>query len=287
MRAVHRRRRVVALLALAGVVAVLFAGLGALTGGGDGARLASEAAKPQDETVSLASTNVALEPHRGPVPVLMYHVIAAAPITAGQPELFVSADDFKAQIEWLADRGYVGVTLDQVFAAWAGETGLPKKPIVISLDDGYASHYTAALPILAKVGWPGVLNLKVDALDQGELSEEQVQEMMAAGWEIGAHTVTHPDLTTLSGAELEAEIGGSKRALERRLGTEIDFFCYPSGRYDEETIAAVRDAGFTGATTTEAGFAHREQPFELSRIRVNGSEGVDGFAAHMEAEGVT
>jgi peptidoglycan/xylan/chitin deacetylase (PgdA/CDA1 family) len=288
MRRVHRRRRLVALLALAGLVVVLFAGIGAL-GGGDGgrdARLASEEVAPA-ETTPLASTEVPLEPHPGPVPVLMYHVIAAPPLAAAQPELFVTADDFKAQTEWLAERGYVGVTLAQVFAAWEGEGGLPEKPIVISLDDGYASHYTAALPILARLGWPAVLNLKVDALDQGELGEEQVEEMMAAGWEIGAHTVTHPDLTTLSGAELDAEVSGSKRALERRLGTEIDFFCYPSGRYDEETIAAVEDAGFVGATTTESGLASRDRPYELARIRVNGSEGVDGFAAHMRAEGVS
>ena len=127
------------------------------------------------------------------------------------------------------------------------------------------------------MGWPAVLNLKVDALDQGELSEGQVKEMIAAGWQVGAHTITHPDLTTLSGAALEREIGGSKRALERRLGVEIDVFCYPSGRYDETTIAAVEDAGFIGATTTEPGFAAARPPVRAvadPRQRVGGRQRV-------------
>ena len=290
MRRVYFRRRLVAVGVLVGAAAFVYVVIGAIAGGGPARDPGTELASGETAaglTTPLASTNVPLTPHKGPVPVLMYHVISAPPPTASQPELFVTADDFKAQIDWLVERGYVGVTLDQVFSSWSGAGGLPEKPIVISLDDGYASHYAAALPVLRKVGWPAVLNLKVDALDQGELSEGQVEEMMAAGWQVGAHTITHPDLTTLSGAALEREIGGSKRALERRLGAEIDIFCYPSGRYDETTIAAVEDAGFIGATTTEPGFAEPDRPFELSRIRVNGSEGVDGFAAHMESEGVS
>jgi len=63
----------------------------------------------------------------------------------------------------------------------------------------------------------------------------------------------------------------------------VDFFCYPSGRYDERVVEAVRRAGFFGATTTEYGLARPSEPFSLDRVRVNRTDGVAGFAAKLRA----
>ena len=63
-----------------------------------------------------------------------------------------------------ADAGYEAVTLGRVFDAWHGRATLPPRPVVLSFDDGYRSHVTAALPILAARGWPGVLNLDLSNL---------------------------------------------------------------------------------------------------------------------------
>ena len=52
----------------------------------------------------------------------------------------------------------------------------------------------------------------------------------------------------------------------------MNFFCYPSGRYDKTVIAEVRKAGYLGATTTVEGFAVPKTPFTLKRVRVNGSD---------------
>lgn len=155
---------------------------------------------------------------------------------------------------------------------------------------------TAALLILAAVaaavtavlvaarGWPGVLNLKLEALEQGELSDEMVEEMLAAGWELGSHTVTHADLAQLSGAELRREVAGSRRRLERRFEVPVDFFCYSAGSYDEEAVAAVRSAGYRGATTTEPGLAAPGgDRLTMPRLRVGGDDGAAGLAATIEA----
>jgi peptidoglycan/xylan/chitin deacetylase (PgdA/CDA1 family) len=208
--------------------------------------------------------------YRGPVPILMYHVIGAPPPGTPNAELWVPAGRLRRQLEALKRAGYRAVTLSQVWAAWHGGPGLPRRPVVVSFDDGYDSQYRAARPILRRLGWPGVLNLEVHNLHvEGGLSERQVRGMLAAGWELAAHTITHPDLTTLGPGPLRREVAGSRAALRRRFGVPVRFFCYPSGRYDAATEQAVRAAGFRGATTTTAGVASPHgDPFALPRFRV-------------------
>ncbi len=286
-----RRRRIVALGALlvgAGVVATL---ISSAFGGGEGAESPAggplKAAAPPPEgslgaQLALGSTTNSGLAADAPVPILMYHVISAPPADASLPELFVDPDDFRRQVAYLAEQGFTAITLEQLFAAWLHGAPAPAAPIVLSFDDGYASQYTDAMPILEEQGWPGVLNLKVDSLEQGELTESQVTEMIDAGWEVDAHTITHPDLTTLDDATLEKEVAGSRRKLQKTLGAPVDFFCYPAGAFDERVVAAVEAAGYEGATTTERGLATAAAPFELPRIRIDGSDGVDGLATKLE-----
>jgi peptidoglycan/xylan/chitin deacetylase (PgdA/CDA1 family) len=225
--------------------------------------------------------------HRAPreaVPILMYHVINRAPAGTSQPELWVPREDFAAQVAMLARSGYHAVTLQQVYDAWHRGGLLPSKPIVLSFDDGYHSHYTHALPILRARRWPGVLNLETKLL-QTDLRPPEVSALIAAGWEVDAHTVNHPDLTTLPAAQLRAEVAGSREQIRRRFGEPVNFFCYPAGRFNATVVAAVRQAGFLGATTTEPGLASPDQPFQLRRIRVNGSDGVAGLQKSLAAAG--
>jgi len=165
-----------------------------------------------------------------------------------------------------------------VFAAWRGGPALPKKPIVLTFDDGSASIPRNALPVLRKLRWPGVLNLKLGNVRQhGGITAAQVQRLIRAGWEVDSHTISHPDLTTLSDATLRREVADSRWLLQRRFHVPARFFCYPAGRYDARVIAAVRAAGYLGATTTRHGLARPGAPFELARIRVDGGDGASGL----------
>jgi peptidoglycan/xylan/chitin deacetylase (PgdA/CDA1 family) len=93
--------------------------------------------------------------------------------------------------------------------------------------------------------------------------------MMRDGWEIDAHTLTHPDLTTVDAPRLRREVAGSRRWLRRAFGVPVDFFAYPSGRYNPTVEAAVRAAGYMGATTTQLGQATRVgDPYAMPRVRV-------------------
>jgi peptidoglycan/xylan/chitin deacetylase (PgdA/CDA1 family) len=218
------------------------------------------------------------------VPVLMYHVIADPPTGAEWPHLWVAPSELAAQLAWLDSNGYEAVTLSDVWRNWHGQTALPRRPVVLTFDDGYPSHATRALPLLAARGWPGVLHLKLgNVTERGGISAVQVRALVAAGWELGAHTLTHPDLRGLDDRALEHEVAGSRRAIERRFGTRVRFFCYPSGRYDARVLGAVRRAGYLGATTTEHGFATPERPFELKRIRISRGDGVRALATALRA----
>jgi peptidoglycan/xylan/chitin deacetylase (PgdA/CDA1 family) len=217
-----------------------------------------------------------------PVPILMYHVIGDPRDGAPYPDLFVRATDFSAQMRWLQRRGYHPVTLRAVWDHWHRGLPLPAKPIVVSFDDGYRSVAHAAFPPMHERRWPGVLNLTVKNLRvAGGLSPKQVRRLIAAGWEIDSHTHTHPDLTSLGDRELAYEVAGSRKALRQQFGVPVDFFCYPAGRYDARVIAAVRHAGFLGATTTLDGLATPSKPYELRRVRIGRSDGVAGFAAKL------
>ena len=219
-----------------------------------------------------------------PVPILMYHVIADPPSGAPYPELYVGSSDFAAQMRWLARHGYRAVTQRDVWNHWHRGAALPRKPIVISFDDGYRSVAEAALPEMQRRSWPGVINLTVKNLRvSGGLSESRVRMLIAAGWELASHTLTHPDLTSLDDRTLSREVALSRRLLRSRFDVPVDFFCYPAGRHDARVIRAVRRAGYLGATTTLEGLAGPEDPYELRRVRVSGSDGVQGLAEKLQS----
>jgi peptidoglycan/xylan/chitin deacetylase (PgdA/CDA1 family) len=277
----RRRLALGALLAVAGAVVAL-----AVTslGGGGGSESASTEARenqagggPQQATTTYPAD---WKPHPGPVPILEYHAIQPPVSGAESPEEFVPQADFQRQMQWLKDRGYEAVTLTKVESAWYERGKLPPKPIVITFDDGYLSQYVAAFPELQHLGWRGVLNLIAQGSD---LPDADVKKMLDAGWELGSHTITHPDLTTLDPAELEREVAGSRQILKRRFGVPVDNFCYPSGRYDDTVISAVHRAGYVGAQTEIAGVADAAHPYILDRIEIGLDDGLSGFTEKLRA----
>jgi peptidoglycan/xylan/chitin deacetylase (PgdA/CDA1 family) len=212
-------------------------------------------------------------PRDVPVPVLMYHVIKAPPAGTPFPELWVPADRFAAEMKTLAAAGYHGVTLSQVDAHWRTGAGLPSKPLVVSFDDGYFSQYHSAAPVLRRLGWPGVLNMEVHNLHvEGGLSPRMVRSLIRDGWELAAHTINHVDVTKVDAVTLDHEIAGSRQMLRDQFHVRVDFFCYPAGKFNAAAIAAVRAAGYKGATTVMLGLARPDQLYELRRVRVNGSD---------------
>lgn len=210
-------------------------------------------------------------PARAAVPILLYHQIAPAPEDARNPRLYVTPGLFEGHVRALERAGYTGVTLARVREAWRpGGRPLPRRPVVLSFDDGYASQYAAAGPVLRRAGWPGVLCLTERFVGaRGGLTSARVKVLLRRGWELAGHTRTHPDLTAADDATLAAEL--DPRGLERRFGRHIGTFCYPYGRSDERVRAAVRAAGYELGLTARRGLARPgDDPFALARIGVPG-----------------
>ena len=93
------------------------------------------------------------------------------------------------------------------------------------------------------------------------LSDEDIKEI-SQRHEIGAHTLTHPDLQNISREEKVHEIKGSKQWLEALLERDVLSFCYPSGFFDKESVELVKESGFRGARTTLLGKLERStDPF--------------------------
>jgi len=283
-----RRRRLGAVLALCAVVAAVAVAV-ALNSASSSHHSAaatpkqSRAESPQAraETSGLvrnATPQSDWKPYTGPVPILEYHVLGAAPADAPYPELYVTRPDFHQQMDWLDAHGYEAVTLETVEDAWYRGGTLPAKPIVLSFDDGYRPQFTYALPELRRHGWPGVLNLKAEGSD---LYTSNVEAMIEAGWELAAHTIHHLDLTTLDAEQLKEEVTGSREMLRHEYGVPVANFCYPAGQFNEAVIEAVEEAGYTGATTEIPGDATRNKPYELARFEILGSTGVSGLAEDL------
>ena len=224
-------------------------------------------------------------PGTTPVPVLMYHVIAAPPHGAPYPGLYVPASEFAAQMRALKAAGWHAVTLDQVEAYWTRGVPLgPGKPIVLSFDNGYHSQYAEAFPILKRLGWVGNENMQLTGLppSQGGLTDAEIRAMVAGGWELDTQGISHADLVALDASELYDQIDVARRTIQRRFHVPVNWFCYPSGDYDATVIAAVRAAGFVGSTTVVPGWARpADDLYTLHRLRVLGGTTPAGLLAQI------
>jgi peptidoglycan/xylan/chitin deacetylase (PgdA/CDA1 family) len=281
--ALRRRRRTAALGALA--AALVAAVAVALSAAGSSPRRRAQAvashtarkasgARAPASSAGTATGAASGPPGTEPVPILMYHVIAAPPAGAPFPGLYVPPAEFSEQMHALKDAGWHAVTLDQVEANWKRGVSLGAgKPIVLSFDNGYQSQYTQALPVLRALGWVGDENVQLTGLppSQGGLGQQEIRGLVAAGWELDTQGFSHADLITLSAASLHYEVAVSRQVLQRRFHVPVNWFCYPSGHYDARVVAEVAAAGYEGSTTVVPGWAHPgEDSYRLHRLRVLG-----------------
>ncbi len=216
-----------------------------------------------------------------PIPILTYHQIAKAP-ARGAPfrSLYVAPQDFARQMALLALLGYRGLSMGDLKPYLRGEQH--GKVVGITFDDGYVNNLTHALPVLQRHGFTSTcyavsqLLGKTNAWDIPNgiaqvplMTDVQLQQWVAGGQQVGAHTRNHVHLPDVSSELLEQEIALSRQELEASAVSAVAHFCYPYGDLDGETVAAVGDAGFESATTTRRGRCYRgESMLELPRVPV-------------------
>jgi peptidoglycan/xylan/chitin deacetylase (PgdA/CDA1 family) len=225
------------------------------------------------------------------VPILMYHYIRVNPNPWDRLGfgLSVTPADFETQVGWLAANGYHAIDLQDLERYLAGVASLPSRPVVLTFDDGYRDFYTTAYPILRAHHFTAVTYVVSGFIGApGYMTAAQLVELDAVGIEIGAHTVTHADLTRLGPASSQHEIGDSKAMLEGLLKHPVVDFCYPSGKLNAAVVQDVEAAGFQSATTTVPGTLHgMGDRFSWTRVRVQGGEPLAAFTQSLGPEEAT
>lgn len=225
----------------------------------------------------MSDSSSVSEPSHSRVPILTYHSLDDSGAVTSVAPL-----DFAAHMRSLARRGITGISLCQLLDGWEGKGPLPPRPVVLTFDDGFANLLPHAAPLLAELEFratifaiSGRCGQTNDWPDQAPgiprlplLSWQELAQMAAAGFEIGAHTVSHRRLTTLSSEEARREIVESKTTIEDRLGRAVTTFAYPFGLMNAASRECTRE-NFRGACGVVLGTASsQEDRHALRRLDV-------------------
>ncbi len=185
------------------------------------------------------------------VPIFMYHDI----LPKKQVFFDVTPEVFERHLRLLQANNITPISLEQLVIHLRTGLPLPKKPILLTFDDGYGGHYQYVYPLLKKYGYPAVFSIYTSNVgkDTGRthVTWEQLKEMLSDPLvTIASHSVTHPlDMRTLTDQQLQMEVMESKRILESQLGIHIRYFTYPSGNYNMRVTKLVQQAGYEAALT--------------------------------------
>ncbi len=202
-----------------------------------------------------------------------------------------SGGDFERQTGFLASQGYAAVNMETACGLIDGQRPPPGPVVGITMDDGYMDNYEIAVPILRRYGFsatifvaPGLVGKSnewmrhEDAVPRRLMGWSELRELSDCGFEIGSHSLSHADMTTLSETDVRWEVEESKKMIEDKLGRPVVSIAYPFGRYDDRVKEAVRRAGYRLACTTNSGFNGPEaDPHALRRIEVYGTDTLTRF----------
>jgi len=229
------------------------------------------------------------------IKVLLYHRIIDDRPASHAHWSCVPIEQFRKQIELLDRWGFTAITLHDYQLFQRGELDLPAKPVILTFDGGYLDTYRYAFPILRQFGMRAVVfvlgdrKIKTNYWDKNRgipevplMEETHVLEMYRDGFEIGALSMSHVDLTRFPEDKVWEEISRSRILLEILLNGPVQSFSYPSGNVNAVAKRMVQHAGYTAACGVATGpAAFGGDLHEIRRLSITGSVGVIGFALRM------
>jgi len=220
--------------------------------------------------------------------ILSYHGIAESSADVDPEFLRVAPSAFRGQLDVLLGAGFEVVTVADLARRGAG--GVPPPGLVaLSFDDGMDDNHSVLLPILREYDLPATVYVTTGMIGKPNpwmkpgtsrmMAEDELRDLAAAGVELGAHTVTHPNLEELDYDSCLREMLESRDLLARLTGEPVRTFAYPFCMYGEAAVRAARAAGFEAAVTCQ--WRGSWAPFEMKRVMITGKDGPASFALKL------
>ncbi|HET8864925.1 MAG TPA: polysaccharide deacetylase family protein [Gracilimonas sp.] len=230
------------------------------------------------------------------IKVLMYHrLIDSVEAKSNFHWTTVTQKDFIDHLKVLESFNYTPITFNDLRLHLLQEIELPKKPVIITFDDGYKDFYELGYPVLKEFGMRAVIfalgdrSITENIWDDSKvipraplMNDRELQELHSEGFEIGAHSCTHRKLTELDDEKLHEEIFKSKKNLESVLNSKVYSFCYPYGLENEKVQNAVREARFTfGCTVYNGPLRFGDSLYNIHRVTIKNGMGALSFGLRM------
>jgi peptidoglycan/xylan/chitin deacetylase (PgdA/CDA1 family) len=220
-------------------------------------------------------------------PILLFHRIEIPPSPNSISALYYMApSDFQWQMQALKDWGYTTIPISLLVEAIMTGAPLPPRPVVITFDDGYETVYQNAYPIMQALGFTGVMYLIGTAVGaQGYMDVSQIQGMIANGWEIGSHSMTHPHLPAVED-QIGYEAGHSKALLGSEFVVNVETFAYPYGDIDPFVVGKVAEYGYFAAVGLGKQYTNNlKSLYYLSRIEIQHGTDLAKFTSMLPWSG--
>lgn len=229
------------------------------------------------------------------IPILLYHAVSVDP-PGWIVHLAVSPATFSAHLDLVAASGRQPLTVSQYADGLRGVRPLPPRPVLITVDDGFADFAGNALPALAERKIPSTLYVTTGALagrrrqsvlpQATMLHQTELRELEAASVEIGAHSHTHRQLDLMPDREVASELSLSSNLLAEALGHSIRSFAYPYGYWRRRVLQLVQAAGFDSACGVgNALCSAADHPLALPRLLVRAHTDVSTVQGWLNGSG--
>ena len=228
--------------------------------------------KAEFTSIQRSSSTVILK--RKEIPILCYHQIRDFKPTDGLTtrDYIVPPAQFRAQIKMLYDSGFTAILPDQLMDYL--ETGklLPLKPVMLTFDDNDANQFEYAKPVLDKYGFKAVYFIMTVSLNKKNyFSTKQVKQLADEGNVIGSHTWDHKNIKKYDSTDWERQIDKPRKLLEEITGKPVNYFAYPFGVWNKESIPELKKRKFRAAFQLGDKVYNDDPFFTIRRIIVPGS----------------
>ena len=218
------------------------------------------------------------------IPVLMYHKVPDKPITS-EHKIFVTKENFEKHLHFYKKRGLETLTfadLQQFRTGKKSFSSFPKKPLLLTFDDGYKDNLDNAAPLLKKYNFTAQVFLLADpkiASNQWDIHSTEPSHEIVSGparqqWKetpfaIGSHGFAHKKITALDETSAQNELLDSKKILENEFNMPVNVFAFTYGVTTPVAAALAQAAGYDYAVNTDTGgLLLEEEPYSIFRVSV-------------------